>query len=165
MIHVEKGPGQLETEGTYGNFVLQIAIRTNPANAKQHPNSGVFFRGTPKTWWSGYESQIRNEYSDGDPTKPVDFGTGAIYRNQPTRKIVAKDGEYFTKTIVADGRQISVWVDGYPVTSWHDDKPEGTSVRNKEAVLKPGVISLQAHDPTTNLDFRGIRIVELPAAK
>ena len=63
---------------------------------------------------------------------------------------------------VARGRQISVWVEGYPVTSWRDDKPEGTNVRNKEAVLKPGTISLQAHDPTTNLDFRNMRIATLP---
>src|SRR5690606_32007582 len=136
VIHVEKGPGQLETEGTYGDFVLQMQIRTNPENENHHPNSGVFFRGTPKTWWSGYESQIRNEYADGDPAKPVDFGTGGIYRYQPARKIVAKDGEYFSKTIVAAGREITVWVNGYPVTSWRDDKPEGTSVRNKEAVLQ-----------------------------
>jgi hypothetical protein len=77
-IHVEKGPGQIETVSTYTNFVLQMEIRTNPKDENHHPNSGVFFRGTPKTWWSGYESQIRNEFSEGDPTKPVDFGTGAI---------------------------------------------------------------------------------------
>lgn len=162
-IHVEKGPGQIETEGTWADFVLQLDIKTNPKDEKHHPNSGVFFRGTPNTWWSGYESQIRNEYSDNDPTKPVDFGTGAIYRNQATRRIVAKDGEFFTKTIVARGRQLNVWVNGYPVTSFYDDKPEGTSVRDKQAVLKAGTLSLQAHDPTTNLDFRNIRIVELPA--
>lgn len=165
VIHVEKGPGQIETEPTYANFVLQMDIRTNPKDESHHPNSGVFFRGTPNTWWSGYESQIRNEFSEGDPTKPVDFGTGAIYRNQATRRIVAKDGEFFTKTIAANGRDIVVWVNGYPVTAWRDEKPEGTSVRNKEAVLKAGTISLQAHDPTTNLDFRSIRIAEVPAVK
>jgi hypothetical protein len=163
VLHVEKGPGQLETEETFADFVLQLEIRTNPKDAEHHPNSGVFLRGTPNTWWSGYESQIRNEYSDGDPLKPVDYGTGAIYRYQPARRIVAKDGEFFTKTIVARGRHISVWVNGYAVTSWRDDKPAGTSVRNKEAVLGAGTISLQAHDPTTNLDFRSLRISTLPS--
>jgi hypothetical protein len=162
VIHVEKGPGQLETEMTFANFVLQMQIKTNPQDPTHHPNSGVFFRGAPNSWWSGYESQIRNEYSGGDPAKPVDFGTGGIYRNQPARRIVARDGEYFTKTIAAGGRQIAVWVNGNPVTSWEDPNPEGTSVREKQAVLRPGTISLQAHDPTTNLDFRNIQIAELP---
>jgi hypothetical protein len=162
VIHVEKGPGELETDGKWADFVLQLDIKTNPKDAEHHPNSGVFIRATPKEWWSGYESQIRNEYSDNDPTKPVDFGTGAIYRNQATRRIVAKDGEFFTKTIVARGRQLNVWVNGYLVTSWYDDKPEGTSVRDKQAVVKAGTLSLQAHDPTTNLDFKNIRIAELP---
>lgn len=164
VIHVEKGPGQLETESTWNNFVLQAEIRTNPKDASHHPNSGIFLRGTPGVWWSGYESQIRNEYSDGDVNKPVDFGTGAIYRSQATRRIVAKDGEYFTKTVVASGRDFNIWVNGIPVTSWKDDRPEGTNVRNKEAVLKAGTLSLQAHDPTTNLDFRNLRIAEIPVA-
>lgn len=165
VIHVEKGPGQLESEGTWANFILQMEVKTNPRDANHHPNSGVFFRGTPNTWWSGYESQIRHEHEPGSPDKPVDFGTGGIYRSQPTRRVVAKDGEYFTKTISASGRDLFVWVNGVPVTSWHDDRPEGSNVRNKEAVLKAGTLSLQAHDPTTNLDFRNIRIAELPAGK
>jgi hypothetical protein len=28
--------------------------------------------------------------------------------------------------------------------------------------LKPGIISLQGHDPTTDLSFRNLRIVEYP---
>ncbi len=161
-IHVEKGPGQLETIQKWADFVLQLDIRTNPQKASHHPNSGVFFRGTPGVFWSGYESQIRNEYENGDRTKPVDFGTGGIYRNQPARKVVAGDGEYFTKTIVARGRHMAVWVDGYQVSDFEDANPAGSNVREKQAVLDAGVISLQAHDPTTNLDFRSIRIAELP---
>jgi hypothetical protein len=161
-IHVEKGPGQLETVRKWADFVLQLDVRTNPADPGQHPNSGVFFRGTPGVFWSGYESQIRNEYSDGDRTKPVDFGTGGIYRNQQARKVVADDGEFFMKTVIAHGRHMAVWVNGYQVSDFTDTKPEGDSVREKEAVLEAGVLSLQAHDPTTNLDFRNLRIVELP---
>jgi hypothetical protein len=64
-------------------------------------------------------------------------------------------------TVLADGRQICTWVNGYPVADWEDPGPAGTNVRNKEAVLGPGTFSLQAHDPTTNLNFRNIRIVTL----
>lgn len=161
-INVLHGAGQLETEKTWKDFVFQIDIRANSDDPARHPNSGVFFRGEPSGWWSGYESQIRNEFKDGDPTQPVDTGTGGIYFHNPARRVVAKDNEFFTKTILAAGRRIAIWVNGFLVSSWEDPHPEGASVRNKEAVLRPGTFSLQAHDPTTNLDFRNIRVVALP---
>jgi hypothetical protein len=160
-IHVEKGPGGLETAKTWDDFALQLEVRTNTPDPNRHPNSGVFVRGDPGVLWSGYEAQIRNEYENGDRTRPVDFGTGAIYRNQPTRKVVTNDNEWFTMTIIASGRRLSVWLDGYPVTSWEDPKPEGMNVRKGEARLKAGTLNLQAHDPTTNLDFRNIRIAPM----
>lgn len=161
-IHVEKGPGQLQTNGQWTDFVLQLEIRTNPKDANHHPNSGVFMRGAPDVFWSGYEAQIRNEYKDNDREQPVDFGTGAIYRNQATRKIVANDGEFFTMTVVARGRRLCTFVNGWPVVDWEDPHPEGQDVRKKEAKLTGGVFILQAHDPTTNLDFKNIRVAELP---
>jgi hypothetical protein len=161
MLHVEKGAGQLETEKEFTNFVLQLGVRTNPPNAELHPNSGVFFRGDKGAFWSGYESQIRNEYQYDDPKIPRDYGTGAIYLRGPAREIVAKDGEFFYKTIVANGRHMSVWVNGIQVTDFEDSRPEGNNARN-QARLQGGVISLQAHDPTTNIDFKNIRAAELP---
>jgi hypothetical protein len=160
-IHVVKGGGQLETEGTYANFVLQLDVRTNPRDANHHPNSGVFLRGEPNTYWNGYEVQIRNEYKDGDRTKPVDWGTGAIYNRVATRKVVSDDGAFYAKTIAANGKHFAVWLNGYPVTDWDDPRPEGGNVR-QNARLAAGAISLQAHDPTTNLDFKSIRLAVLP---
>lgn len=161
LLHVEKGPGQLETKSLYDDFILQLDVRTNSKDANFHPNSGVFLRGTPNGYWTGYEIQIRNEFKDGDRTKPVDTGSGGIYFHQPARRVVGTDNEFYTKTIVAQGRHIATWVNGYPVASWDDPYPEGTSPRNKQALLKAGPISLQAHDPKTNLDFRNIRIKSL----
>ena len=160
-IHVEKGAGQLETERAFKDFVFQLDIRTNAPDADTHPNSGVFFRGDPGGFWTGYESQIRNQFEKGDRTKPVDFGTGGLYFYHPARRVVPSDGEFFTKTITAKGRHIAVWVNGYPVTDFVDRRAEGDNAR-REARLQGGTFSLQAHDPTTNLDFRNLRAVELP---
>lgn len=160
-IHVEKGPGQLETVAAYDDLVLQLQVKTNPRDASHHPNSGVFIRGDAKGFWTGYETQIRNEYKDGDRTKPVDFGTGGAYFYQPARKVVSHDGEYFTMTIAARGRHIATWVNGYPVADHEDERAEGRNAR-KEARLEAGAISLQAHDPTTNLDFRNLRVAKIP---
>ncbi|MBM3740309.1 MAG: DUF1080 domain-containing protein [Acidobacteria bacterium] len=163
VIHVEKGPGQLETEAQFDDLILQLGIRTHPRDANHHPNSGVFFRGNPEKFWTGYETQIRNEFRDGDRTKPVDFGTGGVYHYQPARRVVPNDGEFFVKTAALSGKHIAVWINGYPVSDWDDPHPEGDTVaRNKQSKTAAGVISLQAHDPTTNLDFRNIRAVRLP---
>lgn len=161
LMHVEKGPGQIETEKTFQNFVLQLDIRANSKDPQRHPNSGVFLRGEPGGYWSGYEVQIRNEYKGDDRTQVVDYGTGAIYGRVAARKIVANDNEFFTGTIVASGRHFSVWVNGYQVTDWEDANPEGNEIRKKQAKLAAGALSFQAHDPTTNLDFRNIRLAEL----
>ncbi len=160
-IHVEKGPGQLETTSLFSNFVFQLDVRTNAQNENHHPNSGIFWRGDPGAFWSGYESQIRNEFKSGDRSQPVDFGTGGIYNRQPARRVVSSDNEFFTKTIIAFGKHMATWVNGIQVSCFDDERPEGSNAR-QQARLAPGPISLQAHDPTTNLDFRNIRIAPFP---
>ena len=148
-LSITDGPGDLQTEGQWTDFVLQLDIKTNG----KHLNSGVFFRATPGQFWSGYESQIRNQWQNGDRGIPVDFGTGGIYGHRPARRVVSNDNEWFTKTIVAHGAHLAVWVNGYQVSDFTD--PAGTR-------LGEGAISLQGHDPTTDLSFRNLRLAELP---
>jgi hypothetical protein len=162
QIHVLKGGGQLETKAQFDDFILQLDIRANSADPKFHPNSGIFLRGKPNTYWSGYEIQIRNEFKDNDRTKPVDTGSGGLYFHQPARRVIPSDNQFYTQTVVAQGRHIASWVNGFPVTDWDDPYPEGDGgPRNKQALLKAGPISLQAHDPKTNLDFKNIRVKSL----
>lgn len=156
-IHAQDGPGQLETEGVYGNFVLQMNAKTNAENL----NSGLFFRSIPGDKMMGYESQIHNGIEGGDPTKPVDSGTGAIFRRTVARKVVSKDQEWLTKTLIAEGAHISVWVNGYQVTDWTDQRKPDVNPR-KGLRLEAGSIILQGHDPTTDVLFRNFQIQELP---
>ena len=157
-LNVKDGNGQIESEGQYADFVLQLDVFSNG----KHLNSGIFFRSIPGEFWNGYESQIRNEYSDGDRSKPVDFGTGAIYRRQAARKVVADDFTWFTKTLVVTGPHMAVWVNGYQVTDWTDTRAPHDNPRNGLRLAK-GTILIQGHDPTTDLSFRNIRIAEIPA--
>jgi hypothetical protein len=114
-----------------------------------------------KGYWSGYEVQIRNEYKGDDRTQPVDWGTGAIYGRSATRKVVSNDNEFFTMTINARGGHFGVWLNGYPVTDWEDTRAPAASAR-QGLKTAAGTISLQAHDPTTDLNFRNIRLATLP---
>jgi Domain of Unknown Function (DUF1080) len=179
-LHLKNGPGDLQTEKQFADFVLQAECRTNG----KHLNSGIFFRCIPDQYQNGYEAQIHNGWTEKpekelvieeyDPethklkgkekikSAALDYGTGAIYRRVPARRQVAKDNEWFTMTVVAEGRHIATWVDGVQVVDWTDNRPLNDNPRNG-CRLEKGAISLQGHDPTTDLNFRNIRIEELPS--
>jgi hypothetical protein len=181
-IHLKDGPGDLQTEKEWGDFILQIECFSNGDKL----NSGVFFRCRPNEYQNGYEAQIHNgftvkpekEYAieefDSETHKltgtkkekfqAMDYGTGGIYRRIPARRSVAKDKEWFTMTVAAQGRHIATWVNGIQVVDWTDNRPEADNARNG-CRLGKGPISLQGHDATTDLRFRNINIVELPAGE
>jgi hypothetical protein len=181
-LHLKNGPGDLQTKDQYQDFILQAECLSNG----KHLNSGIFFRCIPEQYQNGYEAQIHNGWTEKlekeytideyDPqthklkgkekikSAAMDYGTGAIYRRVPARKAVAKDNEWFTMTIAAQGRHIATWVNGVQVVDWTDNRLADENPRNGCKVEK-GAISLQGHDPTTDLSFRNIRIAELPQDK
>jgi hypothetical protein len=95
-LNVKDGPGRSADRIDLGRFRSAIGVHFQ----REHLNSGIFFRAMPGQFWSGYESQIRNQWHENDRTQPVDFGTGGIYNRQPARRVVSTDHEWFTKTIV-----------------------------------------------------------------
>jgi hypothetical protein len=155
-INVKDGRGQLESEGQYADFTMQLDVFSNGKEL----NSGVFFRCIPGETMNGYECQIQNGYLDGDRTKPKDCGTGGIFRRQDARKVVSNDFEWFTMTIHADDSHVATWVNGYPVADWRDARAPHANPR-KGLRLEAGTIMLQGHDPTTDLSFRNLRIGEI----
>lgn len=178
-LSLKNGPGDLQTQGQWNDFVLQLECKTNG----ERLNSGVFFRCLPGQYQMGYEAQIHNGFSDPpgkDYTLEVydprthkltekrkqkytaqDYGTGAIYRRQPARFPMAQDREWFAMTVMAQGRHLATWVNGVQVVDWTDNRPEAANAR-EGCYLKKGPLSIQGHDPTTDLTFRNIRLAELP---
>jgi hypothetical protein len=159
QIHVTGGAGFLETEQTFGDFALTVQARLNGDGL----NSGVFFRAQPGTEQApshGYEMQLHNGVREGDRTKPVDSGTGAIFRRVAARYVVADDREFLTAVLLCQGDRIASWVNGYQVVNWQDTREASDNPREGRR-LEPGHISLQGHDPTTDLDFRSITLAPL----
>ena len=156
FLNVKNGKGQLETEGHYANFVLQLECISHLARL----NSGIFFRCIPGDEMMGYESQIQNGMQGDDPTVPEDCGTGGIFRRQDARRIVAQDQQWFHKTIIACDDHIAVWVNGYQVTDWTDTRKSDENPR-RGLRTAAGSIMIQGHDPTTDLSFRNLRISEM----
>ena len=159
-LNVKNGNGDLQSNAEYGDFVFQLDILSNGT----HLNSGVFFRAEKGQFWSGYESQIRNQWEGDDRAKPVDYGTGGIYNRQPARRVVSSDREWFTMTMAAQGPHLATWVNGIQVTDFTDPRPSNDNARQGYRA-KAGVLSLQGHDPTTDLSFRNLQIAELPPAR
>jgi hypothetical protein len=155
-LNVKNGKGQLETEGQWADFTLQLEVFVNG----EELNSGIFFRCIPGETMNGYESQIHNGRVEGTD-KPNNCGTGGIFRRQDARMVVADDFQWFHKTIHADDRHMAIWVNGIQVSDWTDNrKPDPNPRRGLR--LEPGTIMIQGHDPTTDLSFRDMRIAELP---
>lgn len=155
-LHVQGGRGQLESADSYGDFVVRLECKTNAENL----NSGLFFRCIPGQEMNGYESQIHNGIQNRNRAQPVDCGTGGIFRRQNARLVAADDLTWFTKTIVAAGPHVSVWVNGFQVTDWTDTRAADENPR-KGLRTAPGTFMLQAHDPTTDILFRNLYASEI----
>jgi|SRR5215472_1047511 len=155
-IHGQGGVGQLETTAMYDDFVLQLAIRTNARTKGEHAEGGIFFRGDAGQLSTGYEVPVRNDYRSGNRSLALPDSTGSIKGLQQARKVLSSDNQYFTETVAAYGRHIQVWIDGFPVSDFQDSRAEGI------ARIVAGTVSLQSPDEKANLDFRNIRLAQLP---
>ncbi len=159
ILHISGGPGFLETEQTFQDFALKASARINGDGL----NGGIFFRAEPGTAdapSNGYELQLSNQTKSGDPTQPADFGTGAIFRRAPARRIVAADNQFFTVVLIAQADQFASWVNGWQVMTWRDQRPDDANPR-KGRRLRAGHISLQGHDAATSLDFQSIHLDQI----
>ena len=155
-LEIRGGRGQIESRQQYGDFIFSLLCRTNAEGL----NSGVFFRCVPGELMNGYESQIQNQFKNGDRTDPVDCGTGGIFRRVDARRVNADDNQWFAKTIIATGPHFAVWVNGYLVTDWTDQRKPHANPR-KGLRLEPGTIIFQGHDPTTDILMKEIKVREI----
>ena len=144
-LQILGGPGQLETEKSFADFVLQAEIYVDGDAL----NSGIFFRSIPGDFSNGYESQIHNGFEQGDRNRPANAGTGAIFRRQDARLVNADDHTWFSKTIICEGPHMAVWVDGIQVTDWTD---------RRAARRRPGRLGTRAQEDSTIRVGTGFKI-------
>lgn len=148
VLRKENG-NYLRTEKEYANYTLSLEYKIQKGG-----NSGVGIR-TPRTAWpsgDGMEIQLWDIPYD----KPLDkHAAGAIYGNMPPLARADKSGQVNQMVLKADGRMISVWMNGELVQQCNTgDHPE---LKNRH--LK-GWIGLQDHGART--EFRNLRVLEAP---
>jgi Domain of Unknown Function (DUF1080) len=157
-LHVQGGRTQLESKASYDDFVLLAEYKL----PKAEMNSGIFFRCVPGEEMLGYECQLSNQMSDGNPLAPADCGTGGIFRRQDARVVAGEPDQWATVVLVSHRESIAAWVNGIPVTNWYDNRQPNENPR-KGLRLDPGTIMIQGHDPGTDALLKQISI--LPIAK
>jgi hypothetical protein len=155
------GGGNLFTVKEYANFVLRLEFRL-----REGSNNGIGIRSplAGDVAYSGMEIQVID--NDG-PTyrgklKPWQVH-GSIYHVFPARTgYLRATGEWNEQEIIADGRRITVTLNGTKIL----DADLG-SVRDPELLAKhPGLSRTSGHigflGHGTHVDFRRIRVKELP---
>jgi hypothetical protein len=151
-LRLKGGKGHAELLQSLGDFCLQAKVRTLVETA----NSGIFFRCIPGEAMNGYECQVHHGF-DGDRRKPIDGGSGAIFRRQNARAVLCDEGSPAYITLIADGPHISTWVEGVQVVDWTDERADDTNPR-KGKRLDAGTIQLQSHDATCDVVFESLQI-------
>ena len=155
------GGGNLFTVKQYANFVFRFEFRLEP-----NSNNGIGIRAPLQgdAAYVGMEIQILD--NDGPEYKgklrPAQYH-GSIYDVVPAKLgFLKKTGEWNREEITANGRQITVRLNGTTIVDANLD-----SVKDPEILKKhPGLARIRGHigflGHDSRVEFRNIRIKELP---
>lgn len=157
-----EGGQKLMTEKEYANFVLRLEYKMQADG-----NNGIGIRAprNGQTSVHGMEIQILDQ--SGPKYKPMKLKPeqyhGSIYDVWPARTGFLKPpGEWNTQEIKADGRRITITLNGVVILDADLDLVREPEVLKKHPGLqrKSGHIALLGHQ--AHVEFRNIRIKELP---
>lgn len=156
-VLIGSGPAShlFSERGDYQNFRYRVEAAINDKG-----NSGQYFRTKfERGFPSGYEAQINS--TGGDVIK-----TGSLYpgrlklKSGDKAKLVIKDilvkpDEWFTQEVIARGNHIVIKVNGKTTVDFVDENNNYTK----------GHFALQQHNDGSEVRFRKIEVIELPAEK
>jgi hypothetical protein len=154
------GGGNLFTEKEYANFVLRLEFKLSPGG-----NNGVGLRAPYEgdAAYQGMEIQVLDDpaeqYKDIQPGQH----SGSIYGVFPAKQGALKPtGEWNAYEITADGRHVSIRLNGVMVTDANLDTATDPRVLSQHPGLarKSGHIGFLGH--RSHVEFRNIQIKELP---
>ena len=155
------GGGNLFTRKEYSNFVVRFEFRTEPGG-----NNGVGIRAPLEgdAAYAGMEIQILDDQAPvyQGKLRPAQYH-GSIYDVVPARQgFLKKAGEWNQEEITASGRRITVILNGTTIVDANLDSVKDPQVLKKHPGLarSQGHIGFLGHD--TRVEFRNIRLRELP---
>ena len=161
VVYPERGSGNLYTAEEFGNFIFRFEFKLSPG-----ANNGLGIRAPLEgdAAYVGMELQILDNtaliYKD---LKPYQYH-GSIYGVVPAKRGYLKPvGEWNSEEVIANGRQITVKLNGVTIVDADIDEASasGTIDGNEHPGLKreKGHIGFLGHG--SHVEFRNIRIKEL----
>ena len=157
-LFVSGGLGQLQSKEDFQDFFLHGSYTLK----KPEVNSGIFFRCIRDNMLDGYECQVNHAIVGDDPLRPADAGAGAIFRGTDARIVIGDGTEKTHISLLAQGPQFLTWVNGVQVAEFFDDRKPDENPRSGLR-LDAGPISIQAHDPKTEVTFHRLEVTSLNA--
>src|SRR5579864_4060704 len=156
------GGGNLFTEKEYANFVFRFEFKL-----QQGANNGIGIRAPYEgdAAYQGMEIQILDHDAPmyRGKLRPAQFH-GSIYDVVPAKTGFLKPtGEWNSEEITANGRQITVTLNGHVITDANLDSITDPAVLKKHPGLarNGGHVGFLGHGPAA-VWFRNVRIKELP---
>lgn len=142
----------------FKNFELSVEIKAMPG-----ANSGVFFhteyqeKGFPA---KGFEAQVMNS-RHGEGGYLENKQSGSLYGVRNVYKSMARDGEWYTMTVLVRGKQVQVRINGTLLVDYIEPaQPPQSGGRGRR--IDHGTFALQCHDPASKVFYRNIRVRRLP---
>jgi hypothetical protein len=135
----------------FKNFELRVDVMTEPG-----ANGGIYFhtKYQPKDWPKyGFETQVNCTHGDWKKT-------GSIYDVVNVRESASKDNEWWTQTIIVQGKHAIVKINDKVVVDYTE--PAGKEPgKDFPRMIGEGTFALQAHDPKSVVRFKNIRVKRL----
>lgn len=147
-IHGENGPGSLETNGSYEDFVLQVTGSAQIEDKKKKEAfPAIYLRNEGGSVATGYPLGIGSKAGElrglAKPRKPLS--------TQPV----------MSETVVTGGRAIGIFINGSLETLYTDTRPEGSTTKIG-ARIKAGTISVDMPEDLKSIDISNVAVEAIP---
>jgi hypothetical protein len=133
----------------FTNFELSVDVMTYPG-----ANSGIYFHTAyQESGWpeKGYEVQVNNSHTDWRRT-------GSLYGIQDIRETYVKDYEWYTETIMVQGKHVTIRINDQTVVDYTEPENVTRNKGNEQRVISSGTFALQGHDPKSIVHFKNIKV-------
>jgi hypothetical protein len=140
-------------EEPFKNFEFECEVKTTP-----HSNAGIYFHGKyQETGWPKYGYEVQVNVTHSDPKK-----SGGLYATADVSDPPCKDNEWYTQTIIVNGRHVISKINGKTVVDYTEPENKPAFSKEFERRLGEGTFALQAHDPESKVYFRNLKVKRLP---
>jgi hypothetical protein len=137
----------------FKNFEWKADVMTTKGS-----NSGMYFHTEwQEVGWpaKGYEVQVNSSHTDT-------IRTSSLYNIKNVTDSPSKDDEWFTQTVIVQGKNITIKVNGKVMVEYTEpdnvERPADMAGRK----LSSGTFALQGHDPKSKVLYKNIMVKPLP---